>query len=160
MYHFKFCLKVILSVLLTKLISSAAVGPAVGSIKQQIEACLSIHTGTYGEQSVAYQLGSQATVCSVSTRTWRADCCLDAREAHQLKVGGIVRAMGPDPFENCMPLHHLLLRTLCELSVIDFTLGYVGMYEKVATVTVSIKETVSLGQGERDPDRDPIFPTP
>ena len=26
------------------------------------------------------------------------------------------------------------------------------MYEKVATVTVSIEETVSLGQGERGPD--------
>ena len=27
------------------------------------------------------------------------------------------------------------------------------MYEKIATVTVSIEETVSLGQGERSPDR-------
>ena len=32
------------------------------------------------------------------------------------------------------------------------------MYEKVATVTVSIEETVSLGQGERGPDRDSYFP--
>ena len=36
---------------------------------------------------------------------------------------------------------------------------YVCMYEKVATVTVSIEETVSLGQGERGPDRDSYFPT-
>ena len=35
---------------------------------------------------------------------------------------------------------------------------YVCMYEKVATVTVSIEETVSLGQGERGPDRDSYFP--
>ena len=36
---------------------------------------------------------------------------------------------------------------------------YVCM-RKVATVTVSIEETVSLGQGERSPDRagTPIFP--
>ena len=33
------------------------------------------------------------------------------------------------------------------------------MYEKVATVTVSIEETVSLGQGERGPDRDSYFPS-
>ena len=32
------------------------------------------------------------------------------------------------------------------------------MYEKVAIVTVSIEETVSLGQGERGPDRDSYFP--
>ena len=32
------------------------------------------------------------------------------------------------------------------------------MYEKVATVKVSIEETVSLGQGERGPDRDFYFP--
>ena len=32
------------------------------------------------------------------------------------------------------------------------------MYEKVATVTVSTEETVSLGQGERSPDRDSYFP--
>ena len=32
------------------------------------------------------------------------------------------------------------------------------MYESVATVTVSIKETVSLDQGERSPDRDSYFP--
>ena len=35
---------------------------------------------------------------------------------------------------------------------------YVCMYEKVATVTVSIEETVPLGQGERGPDRDSYFP--
>ena len=29
---------------------------------------------------------------------------LVAREAHQLRVGGIVRAAGPDPFGNGMPL--------------------------------------------------------
>ena len=34
------------------------------------------------------------------------------------------------------------------------------MYEKVATVTVSIEETVSLGQRERGPDRDSYFPNP
>ena len=34
------------------------------------------------------------------------------------------------------------------------------MYEKVATVTMSIEETVSLGQGERGPDRDSYFPNP
>ena len=34
------------------------------------------------------------------------------------------------------------------------------MYEKVATVTLSIEETVSLGQGERGPDRDSYFPNP
>ena len=34
------------------------------------------------------------------------------------------------------------------------------MYEKVATVTVSIEETVSLSQGERGPDRDSYFPNP
>ena len=34
---------------------------------------------------------------------------------------------------------------------------WVCMYEKVATVTVSIEETVSLGQGERGPDRDTYF---
>ena len=45
---------------------------------------------------------------------------LGAREAHQLRVGGIVRATGPDPFGNCMPLPCLLLRALCELSVVDF----------------------------------------
>ena len=32
------------------------------------------------------------------------------------------------------------------------------MYEKVAVVTMSIEETVSLGQGERGPDRDSYFP--
>ena len=33
------------------------------------------------------------------------------------------------------------------------------MYGKVATVMVSIEETVLLGQGERGPDRDdPYFP--
>ena len=33
------------------------------------------------------------------------------------------------------------------------------MYEKVATMTVSIEETMSLGQGERDQtDRDSLFP--
>ena len=35
---------------------------------------------------------------------------------------------------------------------------YVCMYEKVATVAVSIEEMVSLGQGERGPDRDSYFP--
>ena len=34
------------------------------------------------------------------------------------------------------------------------------MYEKVATVTMSIEETASLGQGERGPDRDSFFPNP
>ena len=34
-----------------------------------------------------------------------------------------------------------------------------NMYEKVATVTVSIEETVSLAQGERGPDRDSYFPS-
>ena len=34
------------------------------------------------------------------------------------------------------------------------------MYETVATVTVSIEETVSLDQGERGPDRDSYFPNP
>ena len=34
------------------------------------------------------------------------------------------------------------------------------MYEKVATVTVSIEETVPLGQGKRGPDRDSYFPNP
>ena len=34
---------------------------------------------------------------------------------------------------------------------------YVCM-KKVATVTLSIEETVSLGQGERGPDRDSYFP--
>ena len=29
---------------------------------------------------------------------------VSTREAHQLWVGGIVRAAGPDPFGNCMPL--------------------------------------------------------
>ena len=29
---------------------------------------------------------------------------LGAREAHQLRVGGIVRTAGPDPFGNGMPL--------------------------------------------------------
>ena len=29
---------------------------------------------------------------------------LSAREAHQLRVGGIDRAAGPDPFGNGMPL--------------------------------------------------------
>ena len=37
---------------------------------------------------------------------------------------------------------------------------YVYMYKKVATVTVSIEETVSLGQGERGPDWDSYFPNP
>ena len=37
---------------------------------------------------------------------------------------------------------------------------HVCMYEKVATETVSIEETVSLGQGERGPDRDSCFPNP
>ena len=37
---------------------------------------------------------------------------------------------------------------------------YVCMYEKFATVTVSIEETVPLGQGERGPDRDSYFPNP
>ena len=32
------------------------------------------------------------------------------------------------------------------------------MYEKVATVTVSIEETVSLGEGKRSPDRNSYFP--
>ena len=32
------------------------------------------------------------------------------------------------------------------------------MYGKVVTVTVSIEETVSLGQGERGPDGDSYFP--
>ena len=35
-------------------------------------------------------------------------------------VGGIVHATGPDPFGNCMPLPRLLLRALCEPSVIGF----------------------------------------
>ena len=30
---------------------------------------------------------------------------------------------------------------------------FIDMYEKAATVTVSIEQTVSLGQGERAPDR-------
>ena len=34
------------------------------------------------------------------------------------------------------------------------------MYVKVATVTMSIEEAVSLGQGERGPDRDSYFPNP
>ena len=34
----------------------------------------------------------------------------------------------------------------------------VCMYEKVATVTVSIEETVSLGQGERVQTMTPYFP--
>ena len=47
---------------------------------------------------------------------------LGAREAHQLLVGGIVHATGPDPFGNCMPLPRPLLRTLCELLVTSFAL--------------------------------------
>ena len=35
---------------------------------------------------------------------------------------------------------------------------YVCMYEKVATMTVSIEETVSLDQREKGPDRDSYFP--
>ena len=34
------------------------------------------------------------------------------------------------------------------------------MYEKVATVTVSIEETVSIGQGRGVQTGTPIFPTP
>ena len=37
------------------------------------------------------------------------------------------------------------------------------MYEErvaVMTVLTSIERTVSLGQGERDPDKDPYFPNP
>ena len=45
---------------------------------------------------------------------------LDAREAHQLKVSGIVPATGPDPFGNCMPPPRLSLRALCEPQVISF----------------------------------------
>ena len=37
---------------------------------------------------------------------------------------------------------------------------FVCMYEKVATVTMSIGETVSLGQEERGPDRNSYFPNP
>ena len=44
----------------------------------------------------------------------------NAREAHQLRVGGIVHSTGPDPFGNCMPLPRLLLRALCEPLVIGF----------------------------------------
>ena len=37
---------------------------------------------------------------------------------------------------------------------------FVCMYEKVATVTVSIEETMSLGQRERGLDRDSYFLNP
>ena len=47
---------------------------------------------------------------------------LGAREAHQLLVGGIAHATGPDPFGNCTPLPRPLLRALCELSVTSFAL--------------------------------------
>ena len=45
---------------------------------------------------------------------------------------------------------------VCGESIMDRK-AYVCM-KKVATVTVSIEETVSLGQGERGPDRDSYFP--
>ena len=46
-----------------------------------------------------------------------------AREAHQLWVGGIVRATGPDPFGNCMALPRQLPVALCEPSVTSFVLA-------------------------------------
>ena len=36
--------------------------------------------------------------------------------------------------------------------------GRCCMYEKVSTVTMPIEGAVSLGQGERGPDRDSYFP--
>ena len=47
---------------------------------------------------------------------------LGAGEAHQLGVGGIVRATGPDPFGNCMLLPRLLLGALYELPGISFAI--------------------------------------
>ena len=43
---------------------------------------------------------------------------------------------------------------MCELFVC------ICMYEKVTTMTVHIEKTVSLGQGERDPDKGLLFSQP
>ena len=60
----------------------------------------------------------------------------------------------PTPQSFGLVFPSLCLRKLAALTI------KLRQYEKVATVTVSIKETVSLSQGERGPDRDSYFLNP